>query len=862
MYEAIQDSTTPTDYSYQQGEWVFQQMSAEQRQQLGQFLTPVAIARFMADELGPLPATVRLLDPGCGTAILSCALIERAVAEKTCHDLSIDCIDIDPAMCAAAERSLCFATAYAARYGVQVHARTLQRDFILDYCASRKPGLFVDAPGETSSLWQAYDCIIANPPYFKLNSHDPRVRATTNLVHGTTNIYTLFMAIATRLLSQHGRATLLVPRSFCSGAYFSGFRRDFLQQAVPVSVHLFDSRSSAFSDDRVLQENVIVSFRKPYQLLSQQPEHALAQPGVMISSSPGRRALQPVRRRTIPRRLFATSRCGETFFRLPVTDFDEEILRMVDTWTGSLAAYQLNISTGPVVPFRARSLLTDVAVVEQGKAVPLLWMQHVRRQQVTWPMDQTNKPQGILVNELSTSLRVPWQNYVLLRRFSAKEDTRRLTAAPLVAEHFAHQYSSIGLENHLNYIYSSQRVLAENEVHGLAALLNSALLDRYVRITNGTTQVNAAELRVLPLPSLDLIRAIGDKLMTSLDGTAASDLDALIYQILVQANPSFADIPLFRETRITMGKIQEAQHILQELGLPKAQQNEMAALTLLVLAQISEQDTWNDAKRRSLGIHEIMGEMAARYDRTYAENTRETIRRQVIHQFVQAGLVVRNPDEPTLPTNSPRTHYALADETIRTIRTYGTDAWRDAVASFAFSKGALLELYLRQRDQHKIPLVLENGEEYHLSPGKHNQLQAAIVEEFGPRFAPGARLLYLGDTAQKTLILDRSGFEALNIPVPHHDKLPDVVLYDQARNWLFLIEAVTSHGPVSPKRRVELEAVMQGCLAGRIYVSAFLDFVTFKSYLTEIAWETEVWLAELPAHLIHFNGDRFLGPRD
>jgi hypothetical protein len=156
-----------------------------------------------------------------------------------------------------------------------------------------------------------------------------------------------------------------------------------------------------------------------------------------------------------------------------------------------------------------------------------------------------------------------------------------------------------------------------------------------------------------------------------------------------------------------------------------------------------------------------------------------------------------------------------------------------------------------------VPLRLASGEVYHLSPGKHNELQAAVVEEFGPRFAPGARLLYLGDTANKTLILDKMGFEELGIPVPNHDKLPDIVFYDKTRNWLFLIEAVTSHGPVSHKRHFELEEAFSDCSAGRIYVSAFPDFATFKSFLAEIAWETEVWLAEIPDHLIHFNGDHF-----
>jgi type II restriction enzyme len=249
-----------------------------------------------------------------------------------------------------------------------------------------------------------------------------------------------------------------------------------------------------------------------------------------------------------------------------------------------------------------------------------------------------------------------------------------------------------------------------------------------------------------------------------------------------------------------------------------------------------------------------------RYAREYAENTRETIRRQVIHQFIQAGLVIQNPDDPSLPTNSPRTHYALSEAALHTIRFYKLEAWPQAVQSFLGSQKTLLEIYQRNRVQHRIPLRLATGEEYHLSPGRHNQLQAAVIEEFGPRFAPGAKILYLGDTENKMLILDATGFEELGIPVPSHDKLPDIVLYDQGRNWLFLIEAITSHGPMSPKRYFELEEILKGCSAGRIYVSAFHGFATFRNFLTGIAWETEVWLAETPDHRVHFNGEHLLRP--
>lgn len=146
-------------------------------------------------------------------------------------------------------------------------------------------------------------------------------------------------------------------------------------------------------------------------------------------------------------------------------------------------------------------------------------------------------------------------------------------------------------------------------------------------------------------------------------------------------------------------------------------------------------------------------------------------------------------------------------------------------------------------------------------PGKHNKLEVAIMEEFGPRFAPGAKLIYLSDTAKKTLLFDEATFAKLGITVSEHGKFPDVILYDSKKKWLFLIGTVAAHGPISPKRRIELEKLFEKCKAGKIYVTAFLDFATYKKYAGDIAWETEVWIAEMPSRMIHYNGDKFLGPR-
>lgn len=309
-----------------------------------------------------------------------------------------------------------------------------------------------------------------------------------------------------------------------------------------------------------------------------------------------------------------------------------------------------------------------------------------------------------------------------------------------------------------------------------------------------------------------------------------------------------------------MSKIDEVRDILAQLGLPPAQQNDISCLTLLALTGLSEKDAWSQAAKPSRTIHQILVFMRDTYGRDYAENTREVVRRQVIHQLEQARVVDRNPDAPDLPTNSPRTHYGLTDEALSVLRLYQTGDWESELSAFRASHGVLLEIYQRRRRMREIPIRTSTGEEIRLSPGRHNRLQAEVVNVFGPKFAPGAVLLYLGDAANKLLHLDEEKLDLLGVPLTEHDKLPDVVLYDEARNWLFLVEAVTSHGPVTPKRFEELEATLKDCTATRVYVSAFPEFRQFKRHADSIAWETEVWLAEIPDHLIHFNGDKFLGP--
>lgn len=308
-----------------------------------------------------------------------------------------------------------------------------------------------------------------------------------------------------------------------------------------------------------------------------------------------------------------------------------------------------------------------------------------------------------------------------------------------------------------------------------------------------------------------------------------------------------------------MDKLKEAQDILKSLGLPAAQQNDMSAWTLLALCGIEEKDNWSNSSRHSVTVSKgIMNFVAKKYKRKYAPNTRETFRRQVLHYFLQAGVVGLNPDNPGLPTNSPNVHYALTQDALDVIRNYGTKRWRMAIANFRKNQTALVDIYENKRKFRLVPVRLPDGENVMLSPGEHNILQSLVIEKFAPRFVPGGKRLYLGDTSKKNLFVAKSDLAKLGVPVTDHDKLPDIVMLDEKRNRLVLVEVVTSHGPMNPKRVLEIGKVLTGCPLELVYVSAFPNFTEFKRHLKDIAWETEVWISEFPDHMIHYNGDKFL----
>lgn len=306
--------------------------------------------------------------------------------------------------------------------------------------------------------------------------------------------------------------------------------------------------------------------------------------------------------------------------------------------------------------------------------------------------------------------------------------------------------------------------------------------------------------------------------------------------------------------------IEAALQILMSLGLPRAQRNERSALCLLALLNLTPGKSWTDAANPLMGITPIMDWIRQHYDKDYAPNTRETIRRQTMHQFCDAGIALYNPDKPDRPVNSPKTVYQIEPGTLALLRTFGTPQWPGNLAVYLEARETLVSRYAKERKQTRIPVEIAPDKKITLSPGEHSELIRSIIEEFAPRFAPGSILAYAGDTGNKWGYFDSTLLTELGVEIDTHGKMPDVVLYYTAKNWLLLVEAVTSHGPVDGKRHDELATLFARSTAGLVYVTAFPNRAVMARYLPEIAWETEVWIADAPSHLIHFDGKRFLGP--
>jgi adenine-specific DNA-methyltransferase len=807
-------------------------LDVSRRAEMGQYMTPAAAARFMASLFETPRATVRLLDAGAGVGSLTAAFVEAVTARRDRpRELSVTAYEVDPLLADYLQATLDLCAAECERSGVRFSGRVVREDFI-------ESGVWMLEGRLLAPARQGFDCAILNPPYRKINSDSRERRLLRRMGLETSNLYAGFLAVAAGLLDRGGELVAITPRSFCNGLYFKPFRKAFLGGMTFRRLHVFEARDRAFGDDEVLQENVV--FRAVKGLDPAAP--------VVVSSSSGPDE-EDVALRKVTQQQLVDPKDPDLFIHIVADGLGQGVADRMRAFDSSLEDLGISVSTGRVVDFRARDYLR--ADPGEGTA-PLIYPGHLDGGFVRWPKEGGRKPNGIAAVAETDDLLVGAGHYVLVKRFSAKEEPRRVVAA--VFDPARITAPKVGFENHLNYFHERGAGLGPLLAKGLAVYLNSSLVDSYFRQFNGHTQVNATDLRSLKYPARDRLEALGGRVGDAFP--AQDEIDSLVEGLFTDMSKDANQPDPVRAKR----RIGEARAVLKELGFPRAQQNERSALTLLALLDLKPETPWADSGSPLRGITQMMDFFAEHYGKRYAPNSRETVRRFTVHQFLDAGIVVANPDEPERPINSGKTVYQIEAGALGLLRKYGTDEWEAALAGFLSSVGTLREQYAQERRMNRIPVEVAPGQTITLSPGGQNVLVEKVIDEFCPRFTPGGRMLYVGDTDEKWAYFDREALEALGVTIDSHGKMPDIVVHHVGKNWLVLIEAVTSHGPVNPKRRRELQSLFGGSSAGLVFVTAFLDRKTMVKYLGDISWETEVWVADAPDHMIHFNGERFLGP--
>ncbi len=806
------------------------QLDAERQAELGQFMTPAPTARLMASMFEARGDRIRLLDAGAAVGSLTAAWVAEICDRKRKPTaVQLTAYELDESLAERLQDTLrsCQRTCDAA--GVNCKTQVRREDFI-------EAGVRMLVGGFFSPELERFDAAILNPPYRKFTTDSQERSFLRQIGVETSNLYTAFLSIVLKLLAPGGEIVAITPRSFCNGPYFKPFRKLLIDTVRLRRVHVFESRTNAFREDEVLQENII--FHGVKGGASDRP--------VEISSSTGADD-DHVSFREVPYEQVVRPHDPDSFIHLAGDEVQEQIATRMASLPARLAELELTVSTGRVVDFRAAQFIRQ----NPGpNTVPLIYPTHFDQGFVRWPKE-SKKPNAMEILPGIEELLVPSEPYVLVKRFSAKEERRRVVAAVYDPKRL--RAEQVGFENHLNYFHCEGRGLPERLAKGLAIFLNSTLVDLYFRQFNGHTQVNATDLRSLRYPSREQLLSLGARMNDEFPDQ--DDVDEIVGDKLFGRESG--DDPV-----ITTKKVQDALAVLRALGFPRQQINERSALTLLALLNLKPKTPWAKGRDPLIGITPMMDFFAGHYGKRYKPNTRETVRRQTVHQFLDAGLVVINPDQPSRPTNSPNSVYQIEAGALSLLRSYATPKWDKGVKTYLASVQTLKEKYAREREMKRIPLKLAKGKTITLSAGGQNVLIEHVVTNFCERFTPGGYVVYVGDTDEKFAYFDKPFLKKLGVEIEAHGKMPDVVVYQKQKKWLGLIEAVTSHGPVDGKRRGELKRLFKRATPGLVFVTAFLDRKAMVKYLGDISWETEVWIADAPDHLIHFNGERFLGPYD
>jgi len=488
---------------------ISRQLDPRRRALMGQFLTPASIATFMAEMFECKKPVVRILDPGAGPGALSAAFVLAMCRRpQPPNAIALTAYEIDPLLIGYLRETLDLCRAVSEDVGIRFEGRIVAADFLEAGANTLGGDLF--AAGEK----ERFDCAILNPPYRKIGT-DSRERTLLRAIGlETTNLYASFLAVTARLLTPSGEMVAITPRSFCNGPYFEPFRRFFLREMRFCRVHVFDARDRAFADDKVLQENVVFRAVRTEDL-----------DGEVVVSASGGPDGSGLRMRTIKHDELVRPRDPHAFIHIVPDDDGGPIRHRMASLDASLSDLGLTVSTGRVVDFRAKELLRD----QPGRnTVPLIYPCHLRDGFVEWPNGHTRKPNALALGPRAEELLTPEGYYVLTKRFSAKEERRRVVAAVYDPTRVAS--GRVAFENHLNYYHVHGSGLPVTVAKGLAVFLNSTLVDTYFRQFSGHTQVNAADLRSLRYPGWNSLVALGRRIGMSFP--SQGELDRLVEEVI------------------------------------------------------------------------------------------------------------------------------------------------------------------------------------------------------------------------------------------------------------------------------------------------------------------------------------------
>lgn len=476
---------------------------------MGQFMTPAPVARFMASLFRSRRQSLRVLDAGAGVGSLSAAIVGE-ICRSTPHrrDLKIIAYEIDPLLVRYLKENLNACRAECESAAIGMRWEVIHDDFIEAGVSTLRGGLF--GPQQH----QEFDLAILNPPYRKINSDSRERRLLRSIGVETSNLYTGFLAVVLKLLRKGGELVAITPRSFCNGPYFKPFRKLLLEEMALNRVHVFESRDKTFQDDDVLQENVIFHATK-----------GARSPRAVVVSSSESAGDDRMTIRSVTAKELVHPGDPEYFIRIAPEESDRAVASQIERLPETLDSLKVSVSTGRVVDFRAKQFLRKE---NHSDTAPLIYPTHFDKGFVKWPKPGARKPNAILVTPSTEDLLVPADTFVLVRRFSAKEERRRVVAA--IHDPTRVPGDRVAFENHLNYLHRNGRGLPSRLAKGLAIFLNSTLVDRFFRQFSGHTQVNATDLRNFRYPSREQLEAMGASIGDSLPHQ--EEIDRTVNQVL------------------------------------------------------------------------------------------------------------------------------------------------------------------------------------------------------------------------------------------------------------------------------------------------------------------------------------------